>query len=205
MRVLITAAELGRQSRISMRQVQTWTNAGALLPETACKHPGRGGTRLYPLEETEVAKMLGAISHQGMSVTEVKSVADVIRKVILVPQRYQFTNVREAAELRSVLRAQLPQERQALKEQAAAVLKRHGKKWQHVKFNVEEISLIEGWIAVQLAKQRELFSQITLLRGSDGSWLVWAGILGGRRPDYSPTPSNWRAGYILNLRKIFGD
>ena len=165
-----------------MRQIQTWTEAGALLPEKGGKHPGRGASRLYPAEEVDIAKLISAISHYGMSVKEVKSVADVFRKIAFAPQRYDFKDLTKAIKLC---------ERMEDPSDTAT--------------EPQDLTYVEGWIAIEAAKRGLDSPEMRLYRKVHGGWLVRIEEMPYRDLMLmKPKPAGWRAGYILNLAEIFG-
>src|SRR5262245_66640454 len=130
MAIMVAAAELSRQSLAARRQIQTWTGAGASLPQKGGKHPGRGGSRLYPAEEIDIAKLISAISHYGMSVKEVKSVSDIFRKITLAPKRHNFKELTEAIQLC-----------ERMEELGDSATEPH------------DLTYVEGWIAIETAKR----------------------------------------------------
>ena len=82
MPLTVTARELSKRSRVPLRQVQTWTTAGVLLPDEGSENPGRGASRQYPASELDVAILLGAVSHHGMSVSEAKALSQPLRNIV---------------------------------------------------------------------------------------------------------------------------
>jgi hypothetical protein len=148
------------------------------------------------LEEVDVAKMLGAISHPGMSVKEAKSVAAVLRKVVLAPPTYRFADLKEAFELRTVLHARIPKD--------STQGSQENTKWQHPRSPADNVNIVDAWIAIELAKRQEMFVTLFLYRGKDDDWVLDTST--PKNPRESTTKiSGWRAGYVLNLAEIFAN
>lgn len=78
----VSSKVISETSGIPLRQVQTWTDAEVLIPEEGTEAPGRGGSRQYPIPEAEVASLLGAIAHKGLSVGEAKGIAETLRSMV---------------------------------------------------------------------------------------------------------------------------
>jgi DNA-binding transcriptional MerR regulator len=201
--MMITAAELSRETQLSMRQIQTWTAAGALLPIGGTTHPGRGASRQYPSEEVDVAKILGAISYHGISVKEVKSISDFVRQAVSAPQRYGFDGLKEATELCGTIRSRMAHKNKAVAAQAKAFMNKH-RNWARIRADDRDAEFIEGWIAIERAKRGMSHPFLMLYRRTDGGWRLML-TQSGLGPDPNPVPQiGWRAGYLVNLHEVYG-
>src|SRR6478609_8269949 len=94
---------LARESGVPVRQIQTWTDAGVLKPDEGTEAPGRGGSRHYPAGELDIAKMLGALAHKGMSATEAHGVAATLRPVVRTPEDLGFKGLEQARQVEHYL------------------------------------------------------------------------------------------------------
>ena len=91
------------------RQIQTWTDAGVLIPDEGTEAPGRGGSRQYPPTELTVAmRLLAPIAPKGMSVKEAHGIATVLRPIVRAPDDLGFKGLEQARQVERYLTACIP-------------------------------------------------------------------------------------------------
>jgi MerR HTH family regulatory protein len=180
----LSTKALSNRSGLAVRQIQTFTDAGVLIPDEGTEAPGRGATRQYPRSEEEVAKLIGAIFHRGMPVAEARGIATTLRKIIRAPDDLGFKGVEEARKLRSYLASGLaisyipgefiPEPHQFMHH--CAVFQKSKPRWGHVEVTEHNLRTTRAWIILELAKRGEIDPIIFLYRGADETWLYefWA-------------------------------
>lgn len=82
--------EIAEVAGIDSRRMQTWVAGGVLVPDEGRLTPGRGSSRQFPLTELTVAKVLASVAHTHMSVAEAASIAEYVRKIVRVPEKYDL-------------------------------------------------------------------------------------------------------------------
>jgi DNA-binding transcriptional MerR regulator len=183
MPLTVTAREVSRRSNVSLRQIQTWTNAGALLADEGRVNPGRGGSRQYPQTEVDVAMLIGAIAFHGMSVTELKSVADHLRRILRLPAKMRFSTPAEASRIAC---------------QMAPKSDHKGKR------STNDYLDLCAWIAIEEAKKGRGRAILLLNRDESGAWRHQILTAGRPKPKDGLNDNRWRGGYAINLVGLFG-
>jgi hypothetical protein len=168
MPLTVSTRVLSQRSGLSIRQVQTLTDADVLIPDEGTEAPGRGGSRQYPLQEQEVAMLLGAIAHKGMSATEAHGIAMTLRRIIRAPDDLGFKGLEQARGLwwylDSCIEKRAPADHRYKIEELFP-------RWFHVEPTETNLRTTQAWITLQLAKLREADPIIFLYRCPDETWL----------------------------------
>ena len=83
---LIMAQAVADKVGATKRQIQLWTDGGAIhcLPET--DHQGTGRQRLYPRSELPVAAVVAFLARYKMPIGDLKYWSSIIRELLTVPQ-----------------------------------------------------------------------------------------------------------------------
>jgi hypothetical protein len=184
MPLTVPAKEVSRRSTVPMRQIQTWTAAGALYADEGSANPGRGGSRQYPLLEVEIAALLGAVAHHGMPVGLVRSLADYFRRILHAPDLLGFRTLGEATELCRRMKS---------------------------KRDETNTQLLRAWIALDHVKRGNSDAIMILYRNQVGDWqhgfigrISLAEAEGAEELHDASSPKEmWRGGYAINLRSGF--
>ena len=92
---------------MSIRNIQTLTEARALITDEGTEAPGRGGSRQYPLSELDVVMLLAPITHKGMSATEARGIAATLRRIVRAPDDLGFKGRDQARKLSRYLNSWL--------------------------------------------------------------------------------------------------
>lgn len=179
MPLTVSSRVLSQESRVPLRQIQTWTEAGALIPDEGTEAPGRGGSRQYPLTELTIARIIGAIGHKGMSVTEAAGIANVLRAIVRAPEVIGFKGLEEASQVRRYITATKEGSRDPMR---SVVIPESLPRWGHIEPTEANLRVTDGWIKLELAKRGEADPIMFLHRGPDGTWRYqfWAVL---RAPD----------------------
>ena len=174
----LSTKALSNRSGLAVRQIQTFTDAGVLIPDEGTEAPGRGATRQYPRSEEEVAKLIGAIFHRGMPVAEARGIATTLRKIIRAPDDLGFKGVEEARKLRSYLASGLaiscipgefsPEPHQFMHH--CAVFQKSKPRWGHVEVTEHNLRTTRAWITLELAKRGEVDPIMFLYRCHEETW-----------------------------------
>lgn len=175
MPLTVSTKTLSQRSGLSIRQVQTLTEAGVFVPDEGTEAPGRGGSRQYPVAESDLAMLLGAISHKGMSVTEALGIVMTLRPIIRAPDDIGFKGIEEARELRRYFKARIGLRGPSplmLRNRArnAKIAEKLPPKWGHLKPTEAMVETIEAWITLELAKRGEVDPIMFLYRCHEERW-----------------------------------
>jgi hypothetical protein len=77
---LYSLGELEQRTGATRRQLQTWTDAGAI--ESTPKHGGTGNYRLFPVAELKIATILVPIAAAGLTIGVLTRISGVLRQAI---------------------------------------------------------------------------------------------------------------------------
>lgn len=81
-------ADVVQRTGISPRTLQFWVNGGLLKPTTPNKKAGTGVHRRYSADELEIAAILAELSRLGISTGALRGIADWIRSIQKVGQKF---------------------------------------------------------------------------------------------------------------------
>ncbi len=191
----VSSKVISETSGIPLRQVQTWTDAEVLIPEEGTEAPGRGGSRQYPIPEAEVASLLGAIAHKGLSVGEAKGIAETLRSMVCAPDELGFKGLDQARELNRYLNACLALGSPHEFERNLEVIAKLKARWEKVQPIESNLRKVEAWIILELARRDEANPIMVLYRGPDEAWCYdfWAFL---SFPERSSDPQSYRLGDV---------
>jgi len=79
---LVSAVQLAELTGLPLRTVQFWTLARVLTTFGSSANPGRGRTRMYPVEEVQLARMLQPLHAVGFPSASLQTLADQIRPLV---------------------------------------------------------------------------------------------------------------------------
>lgn len=180
----LSTKALSNRSGLAVRQVQTLTDARALLADEGTETPGRGGSRQYPLFELDVAMLLAPITHKGMSATEARGIATTLRRIVRAPDDLGFKGLEQARKLRSYLNSWLamrglphgsiPDPHHFMHH--SGIIAGLQPQWGHVEPTEDTLKTIQAWIILELAKRGDVDPIMFLYRGPGETWCYefWA-------------------------------